>query len=410
MKRKYAVFILVVIVVFISYMFVLPDYKSFSYVGRTVLWGESDFYDHQKFAYREIENEKESSMFEYQLREGDIDDLLKDITYNYKSTSYTIGEAESFFEETDTTSFLILKEGKIVYEKYFNDYSRDSINTSFSVAKSFVSFLVGKAIEDGYIKSIEEPITNYLPELKSDGYEEVRIEHLLMMSSGIRYKEGPLLFGDDAKTYYSPNLRRLALEETELLDRPGESFLYNNYHPLLLGIILERSTQRTVSEYLEETLWKPLGMEYPASWSIDSHKHGFEKMESGLNARAIDYVRFGKLYLNQGNWYGEQIISSEWVRESTEWQELGNDSYYGDTEWEFFHRDQGYYRYMWLGYKREDDGYDFFAHGKYGQVIYVSPAYNAVIVRTGKTNGNVDWWPAILHELSSKLEAIDVDA
>ncbi len=403
MRRKIGVLIIVLILMFFSYMLILPDYKSFTYVARG-LWGESDFYDHQKFAYRQIEKANDSHTFEYNLKESYIDDLLMDINYYYKQKRYTIGDAKQFFNETDTTSFIIIKNDKIIYEKYFNDYSRESINTSFSVAKSFVSFLIGKAIGDGYIESIEEPITNYIPELSNKGFEEISIEHLLNMSSGLHYNERPLLFSDDAKTYYSPNLRRLALGETKLVDRPGEKFLYNNYNPLLLGIILERSTQKTISEYLQETLWKPVGMQFSATWSIDSQKHGFEKMESGINARAIDFARFGKLYLNKGNWNGEQIISSQWIIDSTKRKENLNDSYYSYTEWDFFNRDNGYYKYMWLGYEREDGDYDFFAHGKYGQVIYVSPKYNVVIVRTGKTAGKVDFWPEILLELSSKLE------
>ncbi|MFS0688767.1 serine hydrolase [Sporosarcina sp. 179-K 8C2 HS] len=404
MQRKIGILIVVLVLVFFSYMLIMPDYKSFTYVGRAAFWGESDFYDHQKFAFRQIEKANDSHTFEYDLKESNIDELLMDINYDYKQKRYSIGDAKQFFTETDTTSFIIIKNDKIIYEKYFNDSCRECINTSFSVAKSFVSFLIGKAIEDGYIESIEEPITNYIPELINKGFEEISIEHLLEMSSGISYIEGRLLFGDDAKTYYSPNLRRLALEETKLVDRPGEKFLYNNYHPLLLGIILESSTQKTISEYLQETLWIPVGMGYSASWSIDSRKHGFEKMESGINARAIDFARFGKLYLNKGNWNGEQIISSQWVIDSTKKKGNINDSYYSYTDWDFFNRDQGYYKYMWLGYEREDGDYDFFAHGKYGQVIYVSPKNNVVIVRTGKTTGKVDFWPEILLELSSKLE------
>lgn len=403
MKRKLVFFSLVLLLVFLSFMFILPDYKSFSYVGRTILWGESDFYDHEKFAYRKIEKDNESYLFESNLQEDYINDLLKDVSYHYKQRKYTIGEAEQFFTETDTTSFIIIKDDKLIYERYFNDYSRDRLNTSFSVAKSFVSFLIGKAIEEAYIESVQEPITNYIPELKNKGFEDISIEHLLMMSSGIRYTEDQLLFSDDAKTYYSPNLRHLALMETKVNDRPGEKFLYNNYHPLLLGIILERATEKTISAYLEETLWKPVGMEYSASWSLDSKKHGFEKMESGINARAIDYAKFGKLYLNNGKWNGEQIISSEWVLDSTKPIENLKESYFGYTEWDFFNRDPGYYKYMWLGYSREVGNYDYFAHGKYGQVIYVSPEHNVVIVRTGKTTGKVDWWPEILFELSSKL-------
>lgn len=296
----------------------------------------------------------------------------------------------------------MIKDDKVIYEKYFNGYHRDSINTSFSMAKSFVSFLIGKAIEDGYI-NLNDPITDYIPELNDRGFENIQIEHLLMMASGIRYQEG-LLLGDDTKTYYSPNLRRLALEETEVINNPGEEFLYNNYNPLLLGIILERATQQTVSDYLHEKLWKQIGMEFPASWSIDSNKHGFEKMESGINASPIDYAKFGRLYLHNGNWDGEQIISSEWVHESTSEAEIHENYYSAYSDWDFVNRDQGYYKFMWWGYSRGDGEYDFFAHGKYGQVIYVSPSNNVIIVRNGITAGEVDWWPEILFELASKLD------
>lgn len=396
--------VLILILSFVSYLLILPDYKSFTYVSRTVLWGESDFYDHQKFAYREIEKGNDIFKFEYEPAEEYINNLLKDINYTYNQKNYTIGEVDQFFAETDTTSFIIIKDDKILYEKYFNGYSRESINTSFSGAKSFVSFLIGKAVEEGYIKSIEEPVTNYIPELINKGFAEISIKNLLMMSSGISYQEGRLLLGDDAKTYYSPNLRRLALEETELIDVSGEKFLYNNYNPLLLGIILERATQKSISEYLQEKLWKPVGMEYSASWSIDSKNHGFEKMESGINARSIDYAKFGRLYLHKGNWNGEQIISSQWVIDSTIEKETLEDYYSNYPHWDFLNRDLGYYNYMWMGYNREDDNYDFFAHGKYGQVIYVSPKYNVVIVRNGITTRKVDWWPEILYKLSSKLE------
>ena len=118
------------------------------------------------------------------------------------------------------------------------------------------------------------------------------------------------------KTYYDTDLRSLALS-AKIEEAPGKRFHYNNYNPLLLGIILERTTHKHVSQYLEEKIWKPLGMEAPGSWSLDSDASGFEKMESGINARAIDFARIGRLFLNNGNWNGKQIISEKWVNEST---------------------------------------------------------------------------------------------
>ena len=125
--------------------------------------------------------------------------------------------------------------------------------------------------------------------------ESITIEDLLLMRSDIRYEEGNIWFGDVAKTYYMPNLRDLALSPDELTTKYEGKFHYNNYHPLLLGIILERSTGKHVAEYLEEKLWRKMGAEQDASWSLDSEESGFEKMESGINFIAIDFVKIGSM-------------------------------------------------------------------------------------------------------------------
>ncbi|OUM85749.1 MAG: hypothetical protein BAA01_06340 [Bacillus thermozeamaize] len=256
-------------------------------------------------------------------------------------------------------------------------------------------------------KSVDEPITNYIPELRNRGFQDVTIRHLLAMSSGIKYKEGLLLWGDDTKTYYATDLRRMALSEVEMKEEPGKFFWYNNYHPLLLGIILERATHKSVSQYLEERIWKPLGMEYPASWSTDSLEHGFEKMESGINARAIDFAKFGRLFLHQGNWEGKQIISPHWIAESTRPNRSVHPDYYryydNQSLQNFFRSDSGYYQYLWWGYRRGDTGYDFFAMGNYGQFIYVSPLKHVTIVRNGRDWGKVDEWQKIFYDIASKL-------
>lgn len=136
------------------------------------------------------------------------------------------------------------------------------------------------------------------------------------MSSGIRYSEYHMPWSDDTTTYYAPDLRAAAIS-SPITGEPGQEFHYNNFHPLLLGMVLERTTGRPVAQYLEEKIWKPLGMESPGSWSLDSEQSGFEKMESGINGRAIDFAKFGRLFLNNGNWNGVQLIPAEWVDEST---------------------------------------------------------------------------------------------
>jgi len=130
------------------------------------------------------------------------------------------------------------------------------------------------------------------------------------MSSGFKFREGPPDW-DNGTIYFHPDLRKVALGRTEIIEKPGEYFLYNNYNPLLIGLILERVTKKTISEYLQEKLWEPLGMEFPGSWSTDSEKSGFEKMVFGVNARATDFAKFARLFIKAGHWDHKQIVLSK---------------------------------------------------------------------------------------------------
>jgi CubicO group peptidase (beta-lactamase class C family) len=285
----------------------------------------------------------------------------------------------------------------LLYERYFNGYDETSVNTSFSMAKSFASALVGIAIDEGHIKSVDEPITNYIPELleKDERFKSITIRHLLTMSSGIKYEEGGNLpwseEADDTKTYYATDLRELALKNCRIEGKPSEYFEYNNYNPLLVGMILERSTGMSVSRFMEEELWKPLGMEADGSWSLDSTKSGFEKMESGVNARARDFARFGLLFANEGTWRGKQLISRGWVEESTRPDATTDPS--------------SDYQYFWW-VNTPDGKRHFSAQGNYGQYIYVAPEKDLVIVRLGKEEGEqgYGYWTSLFEELSTKLD------
>jgi CubicO group peptidase (beta-lactamase class C family) len=215
------------------------------------------------------------------------DNLISNIEGDFKDGKINF---DKFLVSTGTTAFIIIKDDTVLYEKYFNGYQRDSIGTSFSMAKSITSALIGVAIDEGLIASVDDPITRYIPELKEKDFrfDNITIKNLLTMSSGLRYVEEGLPWSDDTRTYYDTNLRSLALS-SKIEEAPGKRFHYNNYNPLLLGMILERVTHKPVSQYLEDKIWKPLGMDAPASWSLDSDASGFEKMESGINARAIDF-------------------------------------------------------------------------------------------------------------------------
>ena len=301
----------------------------------------------------------------------------------------SVDDLDEMLRDSRTQAFIVIRNDTLLYEKYFNNTERHSIVTSFSVAKSFASALVGKAIEDGYLSGVDDPITKYIPELAlRDGrFRDITIRHLITMSSGINYKEYP--FGDDAKTYYFADLRKLALEHTLIERPPGERFHYNNYNPLLLGIIIERATGMTVTDYLQRSIWNPLWMEFPGSWSIDSEASGFEKMESGINARAIDFAKFGRLYLHRGMWNGVQVLTDTWIEESASPISITDyNAYYPDEG--IFSDGRGYYSYHWWGIRR-DNGYDFAAVGNHGQYIYISPNSNIIIVRHGERYGRTSW-------------------
>lgn len=367
------------------------------YVYRTVAWRESDVFDWQRFPAHPLEAAPQPHPFE-EAPEPRVEALFQALS--------GADDWEEFLESNQTQAFLVIHDGRLVYEAYFNDTGRDSIVTSFSVAKSVASALVGIAIEEGHIDSVDDPITRYLPELaaRDPRFREITIRHLLLMASGLAYQEfRPLLFnGDDVLTSYYPDQRQISLENTQIEEPPGQHFRYNKYHPQLLGMILERTTGMTVTRYLQTRLWDRLGMEYGGSWSIDSLESDFEKMETGVNARAIDFAKFGVLFLQGGQWAGEPVIPEAWVHESTRPHlPENNPDYYGP--WFTNLPGRGYYAYMWWGTARDEGGYDFAGHGNKGQFIYVSPQKNLVIVRNGIEYGILpDEWLTLFYEFASE--------
>ena len=386
--------LLTLIVVFLLYGCIA---YSPTYVYRVLVWQNSDAFDWQKLPSHPLRAAPTPHYFDSAPDPG-VEDLLQQLS--------GAEDWDSFMEANGTQAFIVIQDGKILYENYFNDTQRDSMVTSFSVAKSFDSALIGKAIDEGYINSVDDPITKYIPELaeRDPQFNEITIRHVLLMASGLEYIEmRPLLFnGDDPLTTYFPDQRKITLENTHIIDPPGQYFQYNKYHPQLLGLILERTTGMTVTQYLQTRIWNPLGMEFDGSWSTDSVGSDFEKMETGVNARAIDFAKFGALYLNGGLWEGEQVIPKAWVDESIQPLLPENYSdYYND--WVKAMPGQGYYKYMWWGMVREDGSYDFTAEGDKGQFIYVSPGNNMVIIRNGIKFGiPSEEWLKLFYEFASQ--------
>jgi CubicO group peptidase (beta-lactamase class C family) len=355
-----------------------------STIARALIWRESDVGDQHRFPARQIPAGREPSP----LPRGAERELGT-------APRAVDGEGASFDEllrETGTLAFLVVHKNRLVRERYFDGARRASLQTSFSVAKSVVSTLVGIAIEEGLIRNVEDPVTEYLPELatRDPRFERVTLSDLLTMSSGIRYWDTdlPWPWADDTFTYYGVDLREVALNRTRIERSPGEEFHYNNYHPLLLGLVLERATGMSVSAYMATRLWQPLGAEADATWNLDSEGSGFEKMESGLNAAPVDYARFGLLFLHDGRSNGRRIVPRDWVRAATR----------TDTNTD----PAAFYQYFWWVDTERPGRY--YALGDYGQYIYVAPDVDAVVVRLGR-----DWgvdnrtWVATLRDIADRL-------
>ena len=367
------------------------------YIFRAMVWQGSDAFDWQKFPSHPLT----AALTAYHFGSAP-DPRVEGLFGSLTGTD----DWNSFLEANDTQAFIVIQDGVILYENYFNGTQKDSIVPSFSVAKSFTSALIGIAIDEGFISSVDDPITNYLPELaeRDPRFEEITIRHLLLMASGLEYKAfRPLLLNsDDILTTYYPDQRKAALEFTKIIDPPGVYYRYNKYHPQLLGLILERATGMPVASYLQTRIWDKIGMEFDGSWSTDSTSSDFEKMETGVNARAIDFAKFGVLFLHGGNWQGEQVISKGWVEESTSPLFPSNYSdYYSD--WYALLPGEGHYKYMWYSLVRDEDEYDFAAEGDKGQLIYISPHKNLVIVRNGIQYGlKSEEWFNLFYEFASQ--------
>lgn len=358
MNRKVAVYVLSVVLV-VS--------LSACKVGRMVVYNFANITDYKIFPSRHLQHEGVPFKF-HQAKQQ--------LPNNLVIKGDTLKELHTILDLNHSVAFMVIRNDSILYEEYFNGYNKQSIVASFSMAKSVTSMLVGCAIDEGLITSIDDPITKYVPEIKDKRLEKVTVKHLLQMTSGIDFSESYVNpFGGAASLYYGRNLRKLMYGLKPKLE-PGEQFEYISCNPQLLGLMLTNVLKdKTLTEYLQEKIWTPLGMEYDASWSLDKEKDGLEKTYCCLNARARDFAKLGRLYLNKGNWEGKQIVPEDWVAESTKLDTSNGSAWY--------------YQYQW--WIPSQDG-AFMAEGILGQFIYVNPNKNLIIVRLGKKHGKVNWW------------------
>ncbi len=359
--------------------------------------GDASVMDYKIFKNRAISGADKPRVLNYSLQSKTVAKAFENTEYLKKMYSGK-DDFDTFLERSQTTAFLVLQDDTIVYEKYFNGFNKNSTFTSFSIAKSFVSVLIGLAIKEGYIKSDSAKITTYIPELadKDTRFADISIKDLLTMSSGLVYSEDG--FPSDADmTYQSPDLRKAVIENVRIEEAPGKHWHYNNYNLLLMGLILERTTKMSVSKYMKEKLWKPMGGGN-ASWSLD--EHGFEKMESGINCRAIDYARFAALLLNNGKYNNIQVVPEDWIRKTTQPEHKPED-YYDLPKYNIF-----YSGYWWGKFRsgRENKN-DFFGMGNKGEYLYVCPQKKLIMIRLGFEYGlptpSSFSWPEIFYEYAT---------
>lgn len=333
-----------------------------------------------------------------------------------------------------SAGIVVMRNDTILFEHYRGMVAADKHTTIFSVTKSVTSLLVGMAIDKGYIRSVEDPVTEYLPELKRSAPEfaSLTLKNLLDMRTGLAFNENysanPL--SGMARLHYGRDIQR-QIRQQDFKEEPDTKFEYNSMSTAIVGAVLERATGRRYAELLEEWVWKPLGMERYALMNLDDKEHRFAKAYGGLSTNPRDMVRFGRLYLNGGEWEGEQLVSRAWVERSfskefaaqngwytNSWRTVpGRITYDGRNEFPTeelsdvmlrAHQEYGYPIELMRATQNEKGLWTvrvathcFFAYGLHGQVVFVDPEKRIVAVYMG--NDRLDYFPTLFYRMAQQL-------
>lgn len=285
---------------------------------------------------------------------------------------------------------LVIQNDSLLFEKYWNGYSDSSWSGSFSMAKSITSLLVGVALKEGKIASLEDPVGKYIPEFATGDKSRVKIVHLLTMSSGSDWDESysnPLSV--TTEIYYGTDAYKTATG-IKIIKEPGSYHEYKSGDTQLLGLIVEKATGKSLSQYAAEKLWQPLGAEHPAKWSTD-HPDGHIKAYCCFNSNARDFARIGQLMLDSGAWNGDEIIPRSYYERSIVPCRIADET----------GKECHYYGYQWwlVPYKPGV----FYARGILGQYIIVIPEKRTVVVRLGEKRGPV-WKETVPKEVNDLVE------
>lgn len=319
--------------------------------------------------------------------ESSVFEELKNITPQWEDKTTLL----SYMNDNHVKGVIVLKDNKIRLEKYADGIDQQTLWTSFSVAKSISSMLLGVALKEGDIKSLEDPLKKYIPEFKGYDYGQVTVRQLLTMTSGIDWNEDYVDPNSDvAQMYQAPceNTESHILtymKPLKFAHRPGTHWNYSTGETDLVGILIQKATGKSLAEYISEKIWKPWGMEHCAYWLADECSN-LNIGGSGLSASLRDYARLGTLMLNKGELEGKSLLSKEYLANATSLLFETNDQ-------------GGGYGYLWWRFK---DG-SYAAVGIFGQMLYIDPSKELVIAQMAA------WPSAGSKDLSQKRQAF-IDA
>lgn len=288
-------------------------------------------------------------------------------------------EDSAYLDELETVSFLVIRHDSIVFESYRNGWNDTLTSNIYSATKTIVGLLAGIAMDEGYIRSIYDPVSKYIPRYVRGKQAEVTVRDLLTMSGGMAWDEAySSLFSVTTHGYYGNDLYEL-VTRLEVTENPGVQYSYRSGETQLLAFVIEAATGQTLSRYAEEKLWRPMQAEHDAFWLLDK-KDGDEKAFCCFHTTARDVARFARLMLHRGNWNGRQLVSEEYMAEATRpavylKDQWGKDSlsYYGFQTWIMHYHDQA----------------NPYMRGMLGQYIIAVPSRDAIVVRLGRKRCDV---------------------
>ncbi|MCZ4224294.1 serine hydrolase domain-containing protein [Pedobacter rhodius] len=298
-------------------------------------------------------------------------DTLRVEDGNNQSVPFT-----QYFKQGRLNAFIVIRNDSVLYEKYSSGYTDSTLTTIFSGAKSMVSIMLGKALADGKIKSLNDKVTRYVPELKANAaFRNVTIKNLLDMKSGLEFQDAlggiiQAFFSDEAKYYYTHDMKA-ELMKVKLVNKPGTVWKYKSIDPILLGWVLEKASGKTVAQYFEDSIWRKVGAAHDASFGLD-HSDGLANTSSRFQVTAIDLAKIGRLYLNKGNFNGNQLVPENWVEQSVN---IGSEKPASAKGWQ-----KSAHHYLWWIPQEGENG-DYAAEGMLGQRLYVDPKTNTIIVQ-----------------------------